>query len=372
MWRVAVPTGTPERVTELATDISGYLLAPSGDRIAIWADRNMACSDVNCANVTAPGRATAAAAPMTRPSCATGTPGWSLDVRARIFTFARRRPSAGQGHAGGAEPLRRSPSKPFGGAEELAWSPDGRTSISPCARAAALSPIRPISYLSPVPGDASAAPSNLTDANDATDVLPAVAARRPLARLCRDGAADTKPTGRSSSCATSDRPDLGADRGLGPLGQVARAADSRSLYVTAGEVLDTPLFRVDVRTDRATRLTRAGTVSNFVPAATARSSTPQQPAGARRPLPARPPRPLQPAHLGQCRPARRARSGDGRAVQLRRRRRRHGLGQIVKPANATGRLPVAFLIHGGPQARSAAAGPTAGTRGCSQRRAMPP
>ena len=42
LWRVTLPGGAPERVTDFATDISGYLLAPSGDRIAIWADRDMA------------------------------------------------------------------------------------------------------------------------------------------------------------------------------------------------------------------------------------------------------------------------------------------------------------------------------------------
>ena len=38
-----------------------------------------------------------------------------------------------------------------------------------------------------------------------------------------------------------------------------------SLYVTAGDTLDTPLFRVDVRSGRVTRLTQAGTVGNVVP-----------------------------------------------------------------------------------------------------------
>src|SRR5687767_5495043 len=33
LWRVGVPGGTPERVTDLATDISGFLPAPTGDRI---------------------------------------------------------------------------------------------------------------------------------------------------------------------------------------------------------------------------------------------------------------------------------------------------------------------------------------------------
>ena len=62
LWRVALSGGTPERVTDLAADVSGFLPAPTGDRIAIWADRDMACTDFNCANVTAPG-----AGPWQRP-----------------------------------------------------------------------------------------------------------------------------------------------------------------------------------------------------------------------------------------------------------------------------------------------------------------
>src|SRR5215217_1167374 len=53
LWRVAAAGGAPEQVTSLATDIAGYSLSPTGDRIAIFADRNIACTDFNCANVPA-------------------------------------------------------------------------------------------------------------------------------------------------------------------------------------------------------------------------------------------------------------------------------------------------------------------------------
>ena len=46
------------------------------------------------------------------------------------------------------------------------------------------------------------------------------------------------------------------------VGSLAWAADGRSLLVTAGDTLDTPLFRVDVASGRATRLTQGGTVGN--------------------------------------------------------------------------------------------------------------
>ena len=53
LWRVALPGGTPEQVTDFRTDVAGFLIAPTGDRIAIWADRDLRCADINCANVPA-------------------------------------------------------------------------------------------------------------------------------------------------------------------------------------------------------------------------------------------------------------------------------------------------------------------------------
>ena len=129
LWRVALPGGAPERVSELATDIAGFLIAPTGDRIALWADRDMRCADFNCANVSARRPpATAAAASMTRPSCATGTPG-RRPASARASSPSRWSTAARRARArrSRANLVGDSPSKPFGGAEELAWSADGRT-----------------------------------------------------------------------------------------------------------------------------------------------------------------------------------------------------------------------------------------------------
>ena len=183
-------------------------------------------------------------------------------VRSRIFTFRSSMASAGWRHAGGAEPLGDSPSKPFGGAEELAWSPDGRTLYFTLREGGRDRAARPISTSTRCPATPAPPPVNLTDANEATDVLPAVSPDgRWLAYVAM--ARPTYEADRQVVQLRNLRPARpGADRRLGPLGRsLAWAADSRSLYVTAGEVLDTPLFRVDVRSGRATRLTRAGTVA---------------------------------------------------------------------------------------------------------------
>jgi dipeptidyl aminopeptidase/acylaminoacyl peptidase len=51
VWRVALPSGRPERVTDVKGGVSGYLPAPSGDRLAIWTDRDIRCRDLACDGV---------------------------------------------------------------------------------------------------------------------------------------------------------------------------------------------------------------------------------------------------------------------------------------------------------------------------------
>ena len=198
-------------------------------------------------------------------------------MRSRIFTFPMvdGRPQ-GAGTPVAPNLVGDSPSKPFGGAEEIAWSPDGRTLYFTLREGGRTEPNSTNLDIFAVAADGSAAPTNLTAANEATDTAPGRLARRPLARLHGDGAADLRgrPPGGPAA-----RPATGETRALTQawdrsVGSIAWAPDGRSLYVTAGDTLDTPLFRVDVATGRVTRLTQAGTVGNVdAAAATARCST---------------------------------------------------------------------------------------------------
>src|SRR6185312_8815046 len=45
--------GTPVQVSNFADDISGFKIAPSGDRVVVWADRDLRCADLNCAGLPA-------------------------------------------------------------------------------------------------------------------------------------------------------------------------------------------------------------------------------------------------------------------------------------------------------------------------------
>ncbi|HEX8215882.1 MAG TPA: S9 family peptidase [Allosphingosinicella sp.] len=342
---------TPEQVTDIAGGIAGYLLAPSGDRVAIWADRDMRCQDLACANVpaAAQGRGSGRVYDETfvRHWDAWVDPG----VRSRIFTMplVNGRPQ-GAGMPVAPNLVGDSPSKPFGGAEELSWSPDGRTLYFTLREAGRTEPNSTNLDIFAVPGDGSGPPVNLTDANEATDTLPAVS-----------------PDGRWLAYAAMRVPAYEADRQVIHLrdlrsgavraltgdwdrsvGSIAWAPDGRSLYVTAQDVLDHPAFRVDVRTGRVTRLTQQGTANNVVPLRdgsilyTLNSLT-------------------APDDLHRLRRGRTAQLTRVNADLLAELDVPHVerfsfagaggdrvWGQIVRPQGGE-RLPVAFLIHGGPQ-----------------------
>ena len=353
LWRVEVPGGTPERVSDLATDIAGYLPAPTGDRIAIWADRPMACADFGCANVTAPGPGHGSG----RVYDETFVRHWDAwvepGVRSRIFLFplVDGRPQ-GAGTPVAPNLAGDSPSKPFGGAGEIAWSPDGRTLYFTLREAGRTEPLSTNLDIYAVPADGSAAPVNLTAANQGTDTSPAVSPDgRWLAytAMARPGYESDRQVVQLRDLRTGETRALTDDWDRS-VGSLAWADDSRSLLVTAGERLDTPLFRVDVPGGRVTRLTEAGTVANVLPLddglALYTLNSLQAPddlyrlgAGGR------------PVRLTSVNADRLA-GLDPIAVERFSFAGAGGdtvWGQIVKPAEASGRLPVAFLIHGGPQ-----------------------
>ena len=353
LWRMALPGGEAERVSDFATDIAGFLPSPSSDQIAIWGDRNIACRDFDCTELPEPaadrGSGRVYDEIFVRHWDAWVEPG----VRSRIFTvpLVDGRPSgAGTPVAPGL--IGDSPSKPFGGAEELAWSPDGRTLYFTLREGGRTEPNSTNLDIYAVPADGSGPPVNLTDANDGMDTAPAASPDgRWLAytAMARPGYEADRQVVQLRNLTTGESRALTADWDRS-VNSIAWAPDGRSLYVTAGEVLDTPVFRIDIASGRVTRLTEGGTAANVVAAGNGAILYTLNSLQATDDL----------YRLGR----------DGRAVQLTRVNadRLAGLdpvrverfsfagaggdtvwGQIVKPADASGRLPVAYLIHGGPQ-----------------------
>ena len=341
-----------QQVTDLKTDVGGFLLSPSGDRIAIWGDRDIRCADFNCADLKAPakgGSATAYDQLFVRHWDSWVEPG----VRSRLFTF----PLVNGKAVGGGVPIASglvgdTPSKPFGGGEEIAFSPDGRMIYFALREAGHIEATSTNLDIFAAPSDGSRPPVNLTDANDALDSLPAVS-----------------PDGRTLAYVAMARPTYEADRQViylrdlatgqvRPLtqgwdrsvGSIAWSRDGRSLIVDAQDTLENPLFRVDAATGEVTRLTREGSAHNA------------------RPLPdgsvvytlnsVHAPDDLfrvgRDGKVTQLTAVNRALLGTLDPVTLDRfyfpgAGNDRVWGIKVKPARAAGKLPVAFVVHGGPQ-----------------------
>ena len=341
-----------EQVTNLATDVSGFLISPTGDRIAVWADRDLRCADFNCANVPAAnpkGSGRGYDELFVRHWDAWVEPG----VRSRIFTF----PLVGGKAQGGGVPVTGAltgdvPSKPFGGGEEIAFSKDGRTVFFALREGGPKEPASTNLDIFAAPADGSAPPANLTDANEATDTLPAVS-----------------PDGRTLAYAAMTRPGYESDRQVLMLrdlatgqvraltqgwdrsvGSIAWAKDGRSLIVTTGDVLEHPIYRVDAASGRVSRLTQEGNAGNTLPLADGSLLFTMNSI-------------MKPDDLYRL-------DTRGRITQLTAVNREL-LAQLdpvtlekfsfagaandrvwgikVKPARAQGKLPIAFVVHGGPQ-----------------------
>jgi dipeptidyl aminopeptidase/acylaminoacyl peptidase len=256
--------GKPVQASNFAGDVGGFKLAPSGDRVVVWADRDLRCGNLNCADLP--------------PKPATGS-GRTYDqlfirhwdtwaepgVKSRLFSF----PVAAGKLTGAGVPIEGNlvgdtPSKPFGGGEELSFSPDGRTLFFALREAGRIEPLSTNLDIFQTATDGSAPPVNLTDANDATDTLPTVSPDgRTLAyvAMARPGYESDRTVLMLRDLATGQVRPLTQnwDRSVG---SIEWARDGRSILVTAEDTLETPVFRIDAATGQVTRLTGDGTFGN--------------------------------------------------------------------------------------------------------------
>jgi dipeptidyl aminopeptidase/acylaminoacyl peptidase len=256
--------GKPVQVSSFKGDIGGFRLAPSGDRVVVWADRDLRCRDLNCVGLPEKpktGSARTYDQLFVRHWDTWAEPG----VKSRLFTFA----VAGGKLTGAGVPIEGNlvgdtPSKPFGGGEEIAFSPDGRTVFFALREAGRIEALSTNLDIFQAPSDGTAPPVNLTDSNDATDTLPTVSPDgRTLAYVAmkRPGYESDRQVVQLRDLATGQIRTLteGFDRSVG---SIAWSRDGRSLFVTADDTLEHPIYRVDVATGQVTRLTGDGHFDN--------------------------------------------------------------------------------------------------------------
>ena len=169
VWRVGIAGGAPELVAD--QDVSGFKIAPTGDKLLVWADRPVGAKSL------------ADRKPVPNGGSARTFDGyfirhwdtWSDGQRSQLFVLPLSGGKAsGDGVAIVGALVGDTPSKPFGDGSELAWSQDGRTVYFTLREAGTTEPLSTNLDIFAAPADGSSAPINLTDANDATDTLPTV------------------------------------------------------------------------------------------------------------------------------------------------------------------------------------------------------
>ncbi|HEX8841265.1 MAG TPA: prolyl oligopeptidase family serine peptidase, partial [Sphingomicrobium sp.] len=343
--------GAPMQVSKFTGDVGGFRVAPTGDRVVVWADRDLRCTDLNCAGL--PAKPNSGSARVYDQLFVRHWDTWAEPgVKSRLFGFS----VTGGKLVGGGAPLTGNlvgdtPSKPFGGAEEISFSPDGRTVFFTLREAGRIEPLSTNLDIFQVPSDGSAAPVNLTDPNDATDTLPAVSPDgRTLAyaAMARPGYESDRQVLMLRDLATGTVRPLtqGWDRSVG---SITWAPDGKSLLVAAEDTLEGPVFRVDAQTGAVTRLTGDGNFGNVhaLPngSIVATMNSIRAPDDLYR---------IDGTHVSQLTNVNGALLSQLDPVTFRKFSFKGANNDTVwgwelKPANATGKLPIAFLVHGGPQ-----------------------
>ena len=352
VWRIAADGGEAEPVTKLPLDLGGFLLSPDGSKLAVTLEVFPDCDTLECTTRRLDGVAARKATGLIFDRLfIRHWDTWSDGRRSHVFVL----PAAG----GDAVDVMKGmdadcPSKPFGGMEEIAFTPDGRSVVF-TARDAGREEAWSTNFdLYRVPADGSARPANLTAANKAWDTQPAFS-----------------PDGKTLAYLAMARPGYEADRyrillRSWPAGQdrilteewdrspqgLAWSSDGKTIYVVAENLGQASLFAVDAA---------AGTVRTVVEKGNLASP---QPAGGRilylsddlkSPVEIFSAGPdgsdvLSVTKMNAAKVAA-ARMGEYEQFSFKGANSETVHGYVMKPADfdPARKYPVALLIHGGPQ-----------------------
>lgn len=352
--------GEPRQLTDFALDVDSYRISPQGDRVLFSSGVFQDCgSDLAC---------TSKRLEKEKADKSSGQVYDSMFVRhwdtwadgRRNTLFVAPLPAAGAAAVKGASAISATlagdaPSKPFGGNEDFVWAPDGKTVVASIRVQGSKEPWSTNFDLYKLDAAGKQAPVNLTAANPAWDAGPVFSA-----------------DGKTLFYRAMKRPGFEADRfGLmamdlasGKVNEIAAqwdrsadgitlSADGQTIYTTAQDMGEHPLFAVNIANGAPTKLVGEGSISSFDVAGDAlaftRNSlksgdqvfTSSTAAGA--------PQRAITQSAGEMLDG--VNFGDFEQFSFKGWNDETVHGYVVKPHNYQEgkKYPVAFLIHGGPQ-----------------------
>ena len=357
LYSIPVDGGTPRQLTDFPVDVGGFQVSPDGQRIAFNAEAFIDCgSDLACTGKRLKAEA---------DSPATGVvydrmfvrhwDAWNDGRLNRVFVAAMPGDGAAVSTATAiaSDVVADIPSRPFGDSSEYTWAPDGQSLVLSARTADRTEPWSTNFDLYRVSADGSGAAENLTAGNPAWDTgavfgdantLYYRAMKRPGFEADRFGL-------MALDLATGERREIapGWDRSAG---SVVVSDDGETLYVTAQDTGEHPLFAVHVDSGGVTEIIGDGSIGSVSLAggtlaftrATLASGAQVFVGG----INGAPERAITPSAADML-----PEVGFGAFEQFTFNGRNNETvhGYVVKPWNyEEGRkYPVAFLIHGGPQ-----------------------
>lgn len=360
LYAMPLAGGEPRQLTDFALDVDSYRISPQGDRVLFSAGAFQDCgSDLPCTAARLKEREAAKNSGVVFDEMFVRH--WDTWADGRRNTlFVAPLPAAGAAAVKGASAISATlagdaPSKPFGGNDDFVWSPDGKSVVASIRVAGREESWSTNFDLYQLDAAGRKAPVNLTAGNPAWDAGPVFSA-----------------DGKTLYYRAMKRPGFEADRFAlmaldlrsGKLREIAPqwdrsadgitlSADGKSIYTTAQDMGEHPLFTVKIADGAVAKLPNGGgTISAFDLAGDALAFTRNSlisgdqvfvadANGATRRAITR--------NAGEMLPD--VKFGDFEQFSFKGWNDETVHGYVVKPHNYEEgkKYPVAFLIHGGPQ-----------------------
>ncbi len=266
VWRLAPGAGEARRVTDYPLEVGSLKVSPRGDALALSMAVFPDCADLQCTKTRLDAKARDKASGRVYDRIfVRHWDSWSDGTRSHLFTA--RLDAAGS--AGVAVDVSKGmdadiPGKPFGGDEDYAFSPDGKSLVFSARIAGRSEPWSTNFDLFQAPVDGSASPVNLTAANPAWDAQPVFLPNGDLAWLAQDrpGFESDRFHVMLRSARTGLLRPLTAswDRSVGRLGLMP---DGRHLLAAVDDLGQHALYSIDVDTGKPVKLVGEGEVADY-------------------------------------------------------------------------------------------------------------
>ncbi len=265
LYAVPVSGGTPRQVTAFGLDVGSYALSPDGKRVAVSLETFPDCAgDIACTRKRNDAKGEDKRSGMVFDRMfVRHWDSWNEGRLNRLFVATLGDRPATQATLVGSDIVADVPSRPFGDATEYAWSPDGASIAFTARNADRVEPWSTNFDIYLAPADGSAAPRNLTEGNPAWDTVGAFShdGRKLYYRaMKRPGFEADRFALIELDLATSTRREI-APKWDRSADSVHLSQDGRTIYTTAQDMGEHPLFAVDVASGAATRVVADGSVS---------------------------------------------------------------------------------------------------------------